>query len=98
MWRQCGVRRSGEGLRDALDSIDQWRRYVLPRQFDDIDGWELQNLLTIARIMIQASLLREESRGVHLRTDHPGLDDAGWNKHLWFERSEIQPLERWGSA
>jgi L-aspartate oxidase len=98
MWRQCGVRRSGEGLRDALESVDQWRRYVLPRQFDDIGGWELQNLLTIARVMIQAALLREESRGVHLRTDHPGLDDARWNKHLWFERNEAQPLERWGSA
>jgi L-aspartate oxidase len=96
MWRSCGVRRSGEFLADALESVDQWRRYVLARQFDDSEGWELQNMLTLARVMIQAALVREESRGVHLRTDFPRLDDARWNKHLWFERSEA--AERWGAA
>jgi L-aspartate oxidase len=98
MWRSCGVRRRGEALTEALESVDQWRRYVLARQFDDIEGWELQNMLTLARVMIQAALVREESRGVHLRTDYPQLDDARWNKHLWFERSEQQAAERWGAA
>lgn len=97
MWRACGVRREGEALRDALEDVDQWRRYVLARQFTDADGWELQNMLTLARVMIQAALVREESRGVHLRTDFPKLDDA-WNKHLWFERSEGSAAERWGAA
>ncbi|MCI0361656.1 MAG: L-aspartate oxidase [Planctomycetaceae bacterium] len=96
MWRACGVRRSGAALADALEAVDQWRRYVLPRQFDDIEGWELQNMLTLARVMIQAALVREESRGVHLRTDFPRLDDARWNKHLWFERTSSG--ERWGAA
>jgi L-aspartate oxidase len=98
MWRQCGVRRSGEGLSDALEAVDQWRRYVLARQFADIAGWELQNMLTLARVMIQAALLREESRGVHLRTDFPKLDDARWQKHLWFERSLTGGAENWGAA
>jgi L-aspartate oxidase len=96
MWRACGVRRSGWVLDEALESVDQWRRYVLLRQFDDIEGWELQNMLTLARVMIQAALVREESRGVHLRTDYPALDDARWNKHLWFERQGEH--ERWGAA
>jgi len=96
MWRSCGVRRRGEFLADALESVDQWRRYVLTRQFDDSEGWELQNMLTLARVMIQAALVREESRGVHLRTDFPRLDDARWNMHLWFERSDA--AERWGAA
>jgi L-aspartate oxidase len=98
MWRACGVRRSGAALAEALDSVDQWRRYVLARQFDSADGWELQNMLVLARVMIEAALLREESRGVHLRTDYPLLDDARWNKHLWFERREQEPLEHWGAA
>jgi L-aspartate oxidase len=97
MWRSCGVRRSGEGLAEALETVDQWRRYVLPRQFDDSKGWELQNLLTLARVMIQAALVREESRGVHLRTDFPELDDARWNKHLWFERNESAAVEKSGA-
>jgi L-aspartate oxidase len=98
MWRSCGVRRSGELLAESLEAVDAWRRYVLARQFDDLGGWELQNMLTLARVMIQAALIREESRGVHLRTDFPQLDDAHWNKHLRFERSESDEQERWGSA
>jgi L-aspartate oxidase len=98
MWRSCGVRRDGEGLAEALEAVDGWRKYVLARQFDDAEGWELQNMLTLSRVMIEAALLREESRGVHLRTDFPSLDDARWNKHLWFERSESDTAELWGAA
>ena len=91
MWRAAGVRRSGRSCwpKRSKQSIS-WCRYVLARQFDDPDGWELQNMLTVARVMIEAALLREESRGVHLRTDFPKPDDAHWNKHLWFERSEAE--------
>lgn len=97
MWRSCGVRRERQGLLEALDQVDQWRRYVLPRQFADTTGWELQNMLAVSRVMIQASLAREESRGVHLRTDFPRLDEEHWNRHLWFERSELENVERSGS-
>ena len=38
MWRACGVRRSGPVLEEALESVDQWRKYVLGRQFDDAEG------------------------------------------------------------
>jgi L-aspartate oxidase len=98
MWRNCGVRRTGPLLTEALETVDGWRRYVLARQFDHLGGWELQNMLTLSRVMIEAALLREESRGVHLRTDHPALDDQRWNKHLWFQRNESLASERWGSA
>ncbi|QDU28718.1 L-aspartate oxidase [Anatilimnocola aggregata] len=87
MWRACGVRRTAELLQEALEAVDQWRRYVLLRQFNDVAGWELQNLLCLARVMIQAALAREESRGTHLRTDFPKLDDAYWNRHIWFQHS-----------
>lgn len=88
MWRACGVRRSEELLAEALLTIDQWRRYVLVRQFNDVEGWELQNLLIIARVMVEAARARQESRGVHLRTDFPEVDDAHWNRHLWFRRDQ----------
>ncbi len=84
MWRAAGVRREGKKMKDALTSIDQWCHYVLPRQFSDPAGWELQNMLVVSRIVIQAALQREESRGVHLRTDFPDQDDANWQRHLTF--------------
>jgi L-aspartate oxidase len=39
-------------------------------------------LLTIARLMIGSALAREESRGVHFRSDFPRRDDERWQRHL----------------
>ena len=86
MWRFAGVRRQADTLKEALETIDRWRRYVLPAQFTSLQGWELQNMLTVARIMVDAAFQREESRGVHLRTDFPGLDD-NWERHLRISKS-----------
>ena len=87
MWRAAGVRRRGDTLAEALDTIDQWQRYVLVRQFRDAKGWELQNMLTVAGVIIRAALARQESRGVHLRTDYPQPDDARWMRRLAFPQS-----------
>ncbi len=86
MWRSMGVRRDAEGMHEALESINHWCRYVLWRQFSDPSGWELQNMLCVARLMIQAALAREETRGCHVRTDFPERDDARWNRHQSFRR------------
>ena len=86
MWRNVGVRRDAEGLTEADQNINHWCRYVLARQFADPTGWELQNMLCVARLMIRAALSRQESRGAHARTDFPALDDQHWNRHLAFRR------------
>jgi L-aspartate oxidase len=86
MWRSCGVRRDAGRLSAAAEDIDRWCRYVLPRQFNEPKGWELQNLLEIAQLMIRAALAREETRGVHVRMDFPATDDDHWRRHLAFCR------------
>jgi L-aspartate oxidase len=86
VWRAAGVRRDRETLLEATENIDRWCGYVLARQFTHTDGWELQNMLTVARIIIAAALEREETRGVHLRTDFPEPDDAHWKRRLAFRR------------
>ena len=82
MWRAAGVQREGQVLSEAGENIAAWCHYVLPRQFTGPDGWELQNMLTVARVMIEAALRREESRGVHLRSDFPEQDDQHWQLRL----------------
>ena len=86
MWRAAGVRRDGAELAEAAENIDRWCRYVLARQFSDPEGWELQNMLTVARMMIAAAFEREETRGVHLRTDFPAPDDQRWQRRIAFQR------------
>jgi L-aspartate oxidase len=87
MWRAAGVRRDGADLQEAEEDVSRWCRYVLARQFNDQAGWELQNMLLVARIMIEAARAREETRGVHLRTDFPRTDDDHWQRHLTFRRA-----------
>lgn len=86
MWRSAGVRRNGDDLAQAAKSIDDWCRYVLRRQFAEPTGWELQNMLLVSRIMVEAAARRRESRGVHLRTDFPEADDV-FLKQLSFTQS-----------
>ena len=92
MWRHVGVERSGESLREALQTVDSWCRYVLHRQFSGPQGWQLQNLLEVGRLMIYASLARTETRGVHVRSDYPAtLDD--WRVHLCWQREMSAPWQ-----
>jgi len=82
MVRNMGVIREQAGLEDAQRDVAFWCRYVLAREFDNRAGWELQNLLTIARLMIRSAVLRQESRGVHFRSDFPKRDDEHWHQHI----------------
>ena len=95
MWRQVGVERTGAALAEALDTVEGWCRYVLPRQFADPQGWQLQNMLEVSRLMIRSALERRETRGVHFRSDCPEPDPA-WQSHIAWHRdtstSHIEPL------
>ncbi len=71
MWRDVGIRRNRAGLESAERQVDFWKRYVATREFADPSGWELQNMLLVARLMIAAALARTESRGTHFRFDFP---------------------------
>ncbi len=85
VWRDVGVRREGDARR-RRPSIDQWCRYVLRKQFNVPKVGKLQNMLTVARLMIYAAKQRNESRGVHFRTDFPKSDDQRWKRHIAFHR------------
>ena len=78
MVRKMGIVRDRGRLLEAKEDLRFWCRYALSREFDGKPGWELQNLLTVARLMIAAALTRDESRGTHFRSDFPARDDAKW--------------------
>jgi L-aspartate oxidase len=78
MVRKMGIVRDRTRMLEAKEDLRFWCRYALSREFDGKAGWELQNLLTIARLMIAGALARTESRGTHYRSDYPNRDDAEW--------------------
>lgn len=49
--------------------------------------WETTNLLHLGQALTLAALLREETRGGHLRSDFPDRSDT-WRGHLILQRHE----------
>jgi L-aspartate oxidase len=82
LWDELGIVRSGEGLKLAAGVLAAWQN-VLP-QPTDRPSYELNALVVNARLVAEAALLREESRGAHYRTDflEPSND---WLRHTVFK-------------
>jgi L-aspartate oxidase len=76
MWRDVGIQRDRAGLESAERQVEFWNRYVAAREFAEPQGWELQNMLLVSRLMIAGALTRSESRGTHFRRDFPTSDPA----------------------
>lgn len=66
MWSKVGLERSLVDLREAEALLAGWHA-----DGDTVDAGEVRNLLDLARLMVRAAIVREESRGAHDRTDHP---------------------------
>jgi len=88
MWRNVGITRKSPEMRQAIDQIRFWQRYVMDKAFDNSQGWELQNMLTVCLLITQSALARKESRGVHFRSDFPDTDDQNFKKHSEIKRAE----------
>lgn len=88
MWRNVGIEREKKHLADAKSMIDYWCNYVLDKEFLSPAGWQLQDMLTVARIVTEAAYRREETRGVHYRSDFPLKDDEIWKLHITVQRED----------
>ncbi len=94
-WRNVGIDRTGDRLRETIEIVDFWGRYVMDKVLEHRMGWETQNMLTVARCLAFAALAREESRGVHYRSDFPETNDNDFLAHITIERgSEGISIER----
>ena len=87
MWDKVGIIRSGEGLTEAANILATWER-SLPQPTDRI-SYELSSQILCGRLMAEAALLREESRGAHFRTDFPQTSPE-WQKHIVFRDKHAQ--------
>jgi L-aspartate oxidase len=93
MWRNVGIVRNADDLAEADALIEFWQSYVLDKVFDQPPGWELQNMLTLGRLIAHAAHVRTETRGVHYRSDFPDRDDANWKKHIEMARGRELSIE-----
>jgi L-aspartate oxidase len=90
---KVGWVRGDEGLLGALEELRATNSSLRlgaagPPEF------ELLNILTLATQITKCALLREESRGVHVRDDYPERDDYHWQRHITLRLPEPQAARR----
>jgi succinate dehydrogenase / fumarate reductase flavoprotein subunit/fumarate reductase flavoprotein subunit len=95
MWQHCGVVRDRTGLLEAQARLSELEEQVYtvavpgpPRaNFAWQEALDLDNQLTVAQLVVESALLREESRGAHSRSDFPERDDAEWLRYIVMRRA-----------
>jgi L-aspartate oxidase len=90
MWRNVGIERHADLLIDAVDVLKFWGRYVMDKALETPGEWEVQNMLTTGMLIARGALARDESRGVHFRTDYPAMDDQRWRKSIILRRGDSE--------
>lgn len=88
MWRNVGITRKAQPLAETQEIIKFWQRYVMDKIFDEPAGWECQNMLTVCGFMAHCAQERQESRGVHFRSDFPDTNDKQFKKHIEIVRGK----------
>ncbi len=84
MWDEVGMVRSGEGLEKAASILASWQKSA--DKPSDRPSYELDNMILTGRLMAEAALIREESRGAHFRSDFPE-PSPDWLKHVVFRKT-----------
>lgn len=81
-WDKVGIIRDKKSLTEAADILFNWQQ-CLPEP-SDRPSYEMNNLVLTGRLMTEAALLREESRGAHFRSDFPEPSPQ-WERHIVFK-------------
>jgi len=92
MWRNVGIVRENDRLRETIEIIEFWGRFVMDKTFDGTEGWETQNLLSLARLMAMSAGQRRTSLGVHFRTDAPAEQTDSQPVHWLVRRGNSGPV------
>ena len=86
MWAKVGIIRNREGLLAALAQLEKWEERLKGR-CQTRRELEIQNMVTVGRLVATAALQREQSLGAHFRSDFPDEFSAGWDRHIQLSAS-----------
>ena len=90
MFKKFGIFRKGqtmeEGLKEILKMENKFSDLTLNNKDLAVNQTlvqflEIEGMLKIAEVVARSAIKREESRGSHMRTDHPNRDDENYLKH-----------------
>ena len=88
--------RTGKSLKKALKGIrelqDETSNLKAKDWLEVMKAHKMKNLLLCAEIIFSVELMREESRGSHIRLDYPYRDNANWLKWIITSMNEKNGL------
>jgi L-aspartate oxidase len=76
MWENAGIARTARGLRAALARLSDIGERLPAGATEEL------NMLQTARLIVEAALLRRESRGGHFRSDFPRAKRTWMGRHI----------------
>jgi len=98
MWQYVSLCRDHQGLLEAKRRVEALWNMLPPEGSTEYTGEqaaprqvELVNMLQVARLVIDAALQRQESRGSHWRSDYQAPDEALASHRYVFQRSSAAP-------
>jgi L-aspartate oxidase len=80
MSKKAGIVRSAEKLKQAINELQEIEK-GLPEQITEYNQLKVRHNIDICRLICDSALIREESRGGHIREDFPG-EKATFCAHL----------------
>jgi L-aspartate oxidase len=87
MWRKVGLIRRADDLQMAAEEC--------AKMVEENVNERTRNFAHLAKLMAEAALWREESRGGHYREDFPARDDKRWRAHSAQQSDQpIRAIER----
>jgi succinate dehydrogenase/fumarate reductase flavoprotein subunit len=112
MWEDGGIIREEQGLIRALGAVkDIHNETSASSPKSELNGKELLDLIElrsaarVATLILEAALMRRESRGSHFREDFPAQNDAQWQGHLQVHLApggenvwEFEPITKGGGS
>ncbi len=91
-WENVGIAREEKLLAEAQAALVRIQRDLTTCGGEEpvrlLEAIEAENVCLSARTVVEAALLRTESRGAHFRLDHPKEDDARWRVNVFVKMGE----------
>jgi L-aspartate oxidase len=84
LYKRAGLLRNEEGLKQLLQTLSQ---NTVLGPADTEEKMVAANLLTVAKLITKAALIRQESRGAHYRLDYPAQNDLRFRNRIWLSQN-----------
>lgn len=89
---RVSIFRNRGNVTGTLKEIESWKEkasHLVARDYHElIKAQKLSNYIECAELLFRASLEREESRGIFIRTEYPYRDDLNWLKWIVLRKNE----------